>query len=381
MDFTSKLPKSETTIFSLMSALAAEHQAINLGQGFPDYDCNEDLKQLINKYLTEGKNQYCPMPGLLSLRESIAKKIEKSYQVKVSPATEITITAGATQALFTAITAFVHKGDEVIIFEPAYDSYHPSILLAGGIPKPYRMHAPDFKIDWTKVKEMMTDKTKMIIINSPHNPTGSSLNEEDMLSLQDIVAEKNIMVLSDEVYEHLIYDNKDHQSILRFPKLYQQCMAVYSFGKTFHSTGWKIGYAVGPENLMKEFRNVHQWNVFSVNSFIQYALADYLKNPDNYEYLPGFFQKKRDLLLSELKNSPLRSEPAHGTYFQVFDYSEISDLPDFEFAKYLTQEIGVAAIPISPFYSTEIKEQNIRICFAKKDSTLLKATENLRKLK
>ncbi len=381
MDIKSKLPKSETTIFSVMSALAAEHQAINLGQGFPDYDCNEDLKKLINKYLVEGKNQYCPMPGLLALRESIAEKIYKSYEVDINPVDEITVTAGATQALFTAISTFIHSGDEVIIFEPAYDSYYPSILLAGGIPKPHRLYGPDFKIDWNELKDMITDQTKMIIINSPHNPTGTSLEEQDLLNLQEIVKDKNIIVLSDEVYEHLIYDENQHQSVLKFPQLFQQCIAVYSFGKTFHSTGWKIGYAVGPDHLMKEFRNVHQWNVFSVNSFIQYALADYLKNSENYEYLPNFFQSKRDLLLSELEDSPLKSTPASGTYFQVFDYSEISDLPDFEFAKYLTTEIGVAAIPISPFYSIEIKEQNIRLCFAKKESTLLDATKNLRKLK
>ncbi len=381
MDIKSKLPKSETTIFSVMTALAAEHQAINLGQGFPDYDCNEDLKKLINKYLVEGRNQYCPMPGLLALRESIAEKIYKSYEVDINPKDEITVTAGATQALFTAISAFIHSGDEVIIFEPAYDSYYPSILLAGGIPKPNRLYAPDFKIDWNELKDMITDKTKMIIINSPHNPTGTSLEEQDLLNLQEIVKDKNIIVLSDEVYEHLIYDENQHQSVLKFPQLFQQCIAVYSFGKTFHSTGWKIGYAVGPDHLMKEFRNVHQWNVFSVNSFIQYALADYLKNSENYEYLPNFFQSKRDLLLSELENSPLKSTPASGTYFQVFDYSKISDLPDFEFAKYLTTEIGVAAIPISPFYSIEIKEQNIRLCFAKKESTLLNATKNLRKLR
>jgi len=363
-----------------MSALANEHQAINLGQGFPDYDCNEDLKQLITKHLNEGKNQYCPMPGLLDLRQAISHKLNRSYNIEIDASDEITITAGATQALFTAITAFIHAGDEVIIFEPAYDSYFPSILLAGGTPIPYRMYAPDFKIDWTAVEDLITDKTKMIIINSPHNPTGTSLSEEDLLCLQEIVKEKDIVILSDEVYEHLIYDKQEHQSVLRFPQLFQKCIAVYSFGKTFHATGWKIGYAVGPKALMKEFRNVHQWNVFSVNSFIQYALAEYLKIPDSYEYLSSFFQSKRDLLLEELKDLPLEATPAQGTYFQVFDYSQISSLSDFEFAKYLTKDIGVAAIPLSPFYSEEIKEKSIRLCFAKEDSTLLKAAENLRKL-
>ena len=380
MKFTSKLPETGITIFSVMSALANEHKAINLGQGFPDFDCDIKLRQLVTKYLNDNKNQYCPMPGLLALRQSISKKINRSYGMAIDPTTEICVTAGATQALFTAITAFINQGEEVIIIEPAYDSYVPSIQIAGGIPRSYQMTYPDYSIDWNQIESMVNERTKMMIINTPHNPTGTVLAEADLLALENIVANKNIIVLSDEVYEHLIYDEQQHQSVLRFPNLFQQSLAVYSFGKTFHSTGWKMGYCVGPAPLMKEFKKVHQWNVFCVNSFTQYALAEHLQDPDTYEQLPAFFQQKRDYLTNSLANTPLIPKVSQGTFFQLFNYEQISDLEDAEFAKYLTTDIGVAAIPLSPFYSKPPGDKVIRLCFAKKETTLATAAERLAKL-
>lgn len=380
IQYTSKLPISDITIFTVMSALANKHKAINLGQGFPDFDCDDALKVAVEKYLNAGKNQYCPMPGLLDLRQAISNKIQRSYGMKLDPATQICITAGATQALFTAITAFITKGDEVIIIEPAYDSYQPSIRIAGGIPRPYQLAYPDYAIDWNELGAMVTDQTKMIILNTPHNPTGTILRKKDLEALDQIVANKNIIVLSDEVYEHLIYDKEEHQSVLRFPNLFNQCLAVYSFGKTFHSTGWKIGYCVGPQYLMEEFKNIHQWNVFCVNSFIQYALAEHLENPASYENLGVFFQQKRDYLTKKLATVPLKPKVSAGTYFQLFNYESLSDQDDVAFAKYLTKEIGVAAIPLSPFYTTPPGDKVIRLCFAKKETTLAAAAERLSKL-
>lgn len=378
--FTSKLPSTETTIFTVMSRLAREHDAINLGQGFPDFDCDEKLRTLVSKYLNSGKNQYCPMPGLLTLRQAIANKMNRSYEVELNPETEICVTAGATQALFTAITAFVRDGDEVIIFEPAYDSYAPSIQIVGGIPKPYRLTYPDYAVDWNQVENMVNDKTKMIIINTPHNPTGTILKKEDIEALENIVSNKKIIVLSDEVYEHLIYDDAQHQSVLRFPNLFQQCLAVYSFGKTFHSTGWKMGYCVGPEHLIQEFKNIHQWNVFCVNSFVQYALADHLQDATTYESLPHFFQQKRDYLTNQLQDTPLLPKISQGTYFQLYNYESLSQMNDLDFAKYLTSEIGVAAIPLSPFYTNPPGDKVIRLCFAKKKETLTAAAKRLSSL-
>ena len=320
------------------------------------------------------------MPGLLDLRQAISDKIQFTCGQSVNPNEEICITAGATQALFTAITAFVHAGEEVIILEPAYDSYIPSIQLAGGIPRGYQMVYPDYAIDWNEIESMVNEKTRMIIINTPHNPTGTVLKKEDLVALENIVADKNIIVLSDEVYEHLIYDKATHQSVIRFPKLYQQSLAVFSFGKTFHSTGWKMGYAVGPKHLMDEFKNVHQWNVFCVNSFTQYALAEHLQTPSNYTTLPAFFEQKRDFLTNSLKATPLVPQISQGTFFQLFNYAALSDMEDGEFAKYLTREIGVAAIPLSPFYSKPTGDKVIRLCFAKKESTLAAAAERLAKL-
>ncbi len=294
MNIQSKLPAVGTNIFSVMSALANEHGAINLSQGFPDFDCPEALQERVNFHLKNGKNQYAPMAGVPLLRKRLAQKMEKSYGSQIDPDTEITITAGATQALFTAITAFIHSGDEVILIEPAYDSYRPAIELAGGVPVIYELHGPDYQIDWERFGKMISTKTKMIIINTPHNPIGKVRSAVDMQALDELTSGTDILILSDEVYEHLIYDGKQHQSILRFPALFKRSLMVYSFGKTFHSTGWKMGYCVAPELLMREFRKVHQFNVFSCNSFVQYGIADYLENPETYQQLSIFYQQKRD---------------------------------------------------------------------------------------
>jgi len=376
----SKLPGGDTTIFTIMSALAKKHNAINLGQGFPNFDTPLALRELVSKHLHDAKNQYCPMAGLPALREVLAEKIYRSYATTINPESEITIVAGATQALFTAIVAFVHPGDEVILIEPAYDCYKPSIELVGGVAVPYELKAPDFTINWTAFGTLMTDKTKMIIINTPHNPIGKTLKEKDLLALQELTRDTDILVLSDEVYEHLIYDGQTHQSVLRFEALFQRSIAVYSFGKTFHATGWKIGYCVAPEYVMNEFRKVHQWNVFCVNSFEQYALAEYLQNPEPYESLPNFYQAKRDFFAQAISGSRLKPMQSEGTFFQLFDYSEISDEPDTEFAKRMTIEYGVAAIPVSVFYSNQKQNGVIRLCFAKTEDMLQEAGERLQKL-
>lgn len=373
MRILSKLPNVGTTIFTVMSQLAAEHGAINLSQGYPNFDTPQDLKDKVAYYLQNGKNQYCPMAGLIDLREVLADKMHNTYGLRPNPDTDITITAGATQAIFTAITTFVDKGEEVILIEPAYDCYRPTIELVKGVPIPYELSAPDFKIDWDELAALVTVRTRMIIINTPQNPIGKTLKQEDLEALQRITSGTDIIVLSDEVYEHLVYDGQEHQSVARFPELYNRSLLVYSFGKTFHSTGWKIGYCVGPEFLMSEFRKVHQFNVFCVNSFEQYALADYLKDPAPYLELPAFYQQKRDYLQSALEGSRLKPLPSEGTYFQLYDYSEISDEPDTEFAKRMTTEYGVAAIPVSVFYSSQKQNGVIRLCFAKTEDMLEEA--------
>jgi methionine transaminase len=369
----SKLPKVGTTIFSVMSALANEHKAINLSQGFPNFDCSDKLKKLVNKYIEKGYNQYAPMPGVPLLRERIAKKIESSYGTAVDPDTEITITAGATQAIFTAIAAFVQPGDEVIIFEPAYDSYRPSIEVFGGFPIVYQLEAPDYSIDWNAFSKLITQRTRMIIINTPHNPTGTTLKQADLLKLQQITDDSEILVLSDEVYEHLVFDGLEHQSTLRFPNLFQRTLATYSFGKTFHNTGWKIGYCVAPKHLMKEFRKVHQFNVFSVNTPLQYGIADFLSKPKEYLGLNAFYQEKRDYFLEVINDSRFKPIACEGTYFQLVDYSAISNEKDTEFVKRLTIDHGVAAIPVSAFCSSQRNEKVIRFCFAKTEKLLKKA--------
>ncbi|NBC10094.1 MAG: aminotransferase class I/II-fold pyridoxal phosphate-dependent enzyme [Bacteroidetes bacterium] len=378
MQVSSKLPHVGTTIFSVMSALAQEHGAINLSQGFPNFPSSEKLTNLVCHYLKAGYNQYAPMPGLSGLREQIARKAQVMYGLEVDPAEEVTVTAGATQAIYCAIAAFVHPGDEVIILEPAYDCYRPAVEVNGGKPVVYEMQPPDYKVDWNAVQSLVTPATRMIIINTPHNPTGSILQASDMLALQQLTTGTDILVLSDEVYEHLIYDGQEHQSVLRFPGLRERSLATYSFGKTFHNTGWKIGYCIAPPELMKEFRKVHQYNTFAVHRPTQHALADYLKDASTYQSLPAFYQQKRDLLLSELKDSRLRPLPCSGTYFCNFDYSAISDKPDAEFTRWLIEEHGLAAIPVSAFYESGKDERVIRLCFAKTEETLREAGKALR---
>jgi methionine aminotransferase len=336
----SKLPHVGTTIFSVMSALAKEHKAINLSQGFPNFDCDDRLKALVYEQMQIGMNQYAPMAGVPVLRERLAQKIERLYGTVVDPGQEITITAGATQALFSVITAFVRPGDEVILIEPAYDSYGPAVEVNGGKVVPYELHLPSYHVDWEEFQELITDQTRMILINTPHNPTGAIFSAEDMRQLEQIVADTNILILSDEVYEHLIFDGEEHQSLLRFPNLYERGMATYSFGKTFHNTGWKVGYCVGPPHLMAEFRKVHQYNVFSVNTPVQYGLAAYLEEPSVYESLARFYQQKRDYFLELLQGSRLKPIHCAGTYFQTVDYSAISDLPDVKFAEWMTKKLA-----------------------------------------
>ena len=380
MEINSKLPTVGINIFSIMSAMANQYGAINLSQGFPDFDCPKELQNRVNFHLKNGKNQYVPMAGVPLLRERLAKKMENSYGQRIDSDTEITITAGATQALFTAITAFVRNGEEVILIEPAYDSYRPAVELAGGIPIIYELEGPDYQIDWKSFGKLISPNTKMIIINTPHNPIGKIRSEEDMRALEELTKETDILVLSDEVYEHLIYDGKKHQSVLRFPDLFKRSLLVYSFGKTFHSTGWKMGYCVGPELLMREFRKVHQFNVFSCNSFVQYGIADFLEDPATYQQLPEFYQQKRDYFQNQLFGSALNPLSSEGSYFQLYDYSAVSDLPDTEFAKHLTKEIGVAAIPVSVFYSSGRDEKVVRFCFAKKEETLAAAGKLLKEI-
>jgi len=373
----SKLPKAGTTIFSIMSGLANEVGAINLSQGFPNFEVSPELIKLINKYMKEGFNQYAPMQGVLKLRERIAEKMEVLYSANYNPEKEITITAGGTQALYTAITAVIREGDEVIVFEPAYDSYVPSILLSGGIPIHVHLQAPDFRINWNEVKKLINQRTRMIIINTPQNPTGSILTAKDMQQLEKITDGNDIILLSDEVYEHIIYDGYEHQSVARYPKLAERSFIVYSFGKTYHATGWKMGYCLAPEKLMNEFRKVHQFQVFSVNTPLQYALAEYMKDAKHYAGLTAFYQQKRDYFLKLIAGSKFKPLSCSGSYFQLLDYSKISNEKDTDYAIRLTRQAGVAAIPISVFYNVPVDNKVLRFCFAKENATLEQAAEKL----
>lgn len=376
----SKLPRVKTTIFTVMSALAKEHQAINLAQGFPDFEVNPKLIELVTKAMRSGFNQYAPMQGLLSLREAIAEKTQQMYSAIYDPEKEITITAGATQALFTAIAAFVKEGDEVIIIEPAYDSYVPAIELNGGIPKFVQMDDANYQIKWDLVKKLINQKTKAIIINTPHNPTGSVLSAADMQKLEKLLKDRDILIISDEVYEHIIFDGIEHQSVARFPELAKRSIIVSSLGKTYHTTGWKIGYVLAPENLMTEFRKVHQYNVFSVNTPMQQAYADLLKDNSLYLELGQFYQQKRDYFRRLIKSSRFELKPVHGSYFQVLGYRKITDEKDVDFAQRMTTEMGVAPIPLSVFYNNQHDSRCLRFCFAKQDETLEKAAEKLIKI-
>ncbi len=380
MQINSKLPNIGTTIFTVMGGLAKEYNAINLSQGFPDFECDYKLKDLANNYTNKGYNQYAPMQGVLNLRERIAEMLQTCYGVVYNPETEITVTAGATQAIFTSISAFVNKGDEVIVFEPAYDCYIPAIQTLGGVVKPIELSYPNFTIDWQVVKNTITDKTKLIIINTPHNPSGTTLSEFDLSELQNIVSGSNIIVLSDEVYEHMVFDNEKHQSVVRFKALAQQSIIVSSFGKTIHATGWKIGYVVAPKELMIEFRKIHQYLVFCINHPFQMALADYLKDSSAYRDLPMFYEQKRNFFRKLISGSRFIMEPCQGTYFQLVNYKNISEEKDSDFAIRLIKDKGLASIPLSGFYSIPKQQHLLRFCFAKKDETLEKAAEIICKL-
>lgn len=379
---SSKLPHVGTTIFSSMSALASAKGAINLGQGFPDFDCDPALHEAVTAAMKGGHNQYPSMLGVPSLRATIKDKVLRLYGQDYDQESEITVTAGATQGILTSMLAFVHAGDEVIVIEPAYDSYVPSIHLAGGIPVFVAMELDEagFSIPWDQVMASITPKTRMIVLNSPHNPTGFVLTERDITALTDIVSNTSIIILSDEVYEHMVYDGQRHESLSRYPALAERSVIISSFGKTFHVTGWKVGYVLAPSALMAEFRKVHQFNVFTVNTPMQIGLETYLRNPQPYLSLPDFYQAKRDLFRKGLANSRFRLLPAAGTYFQCVDYSNIagvSQLTELAFAEWLTSEIGVAAIPLSAFYQSKTEAQIVRFCFAKQDKTLNSAIERL----
>tara|TARA_R100001369_G_scaffold89785_2_gene127849 strand:+ start:972 stop:2063 length:1092 start_codon:yes stop_codon:yes gene_type:complete len=360
-----------------MSKMAVDFNAINLAQGFPGFESDPVLINLVDKAMKDGYNQYAPMPGDKKLREVISKKIESLYYKKYNADREITITAGATQAIFTVIAATIHKGDEVIIFTPAYDCYKPSVELFGGKTIAVQLQAPNYEPNWDEVANKITSKTKMIIINSPHNPSGMLFSENDMLQLQKLAEEKDLLVLSDEVYEHIVFDGEEHQSAAKYPQLAKRTFITASFGKTFHNTGWKMGYCLAPNHLMKEFQKVHQFNVFSVNHPVQKALATYLQNEDNYLSLPSFYQKKRDYFLDLIKDSRFKFTPSKGTYFQLLDFSEISDERDVDFADRLTKEHKIATIPTSVFNKNNQDFKQIRVCFAKTDEELKKAAEIL----
>ncbi len=377
---TTKLPSVGTTIFTVMSSLANEYNAINLSQGFPNFPVSSELISLINNYMKKGYNQYAPMMGVKELREVISEKTYNLYNVKYNSDTEITVTSGGTEAVFDAITAVVKQGDEVIVFEPAYDCYVPAIELNGGIPVYVSLKYPDYKIDWNEVKNKITNKTKLIIINTPHNPTGAILNEHDLKQLANIVKNTNIFIISDEVYEHIIFDGLKHNSFITVPELQQRSFIISSFGKTFHATGWKSGYCIAPKELTAEFRKVHQFVTFSTFTPLQYALADFLKNPTNYNGLPKFYERKRNVFLNSVKNTKFTFVPSKGSYFQNLCYSAISNESDYDLAIRLTKEIGVASVPLSAFYHDKKDEKILRFCFAKDDETLVKAGERLSKL-
>lgn len=376
----SKLSGVGTSIFSVMSQLATENQAINLAQGFPNFMCNKELISLVNKFMNKGFNQYAPMPGLLTLREQIAIKTEKLYSAIYNPETEVTITPGGTLAIYAAIEALVTPGDEVIIIEPCYDSYTPSVRLAGGVAKYARLQYPKYTIDWNDVKKLVTFKTRLIIINTPHNPTGTVLSASDMQKLEKIVENTDIIVISDEVYEHIIFDGLDHQSVCRFPKLAEHSVVISSFGKTYHTTGWKLGYFLAPENITREIRKAYQFMAFAANTPMQYALAEFIKRENEYLELGAFYQEKRDLFRKLLKGSKFKLLNCSGSYFQSVSYEKITDMNDVEFAKKLTMENKIASIPTSVFYHNNADNKVLRLCFAKDQDTLEKAAEALMKI-
>lgn len=377
MRLKSKLPETGTTIFTVMSALASRYNAVNIGQGFPDFAMSDELTTLVNQAMRENYNQYAPMQGWMPLRETIARKIYDLYGNTVDPATEITITPGATYAIYCALTTILEPGDEVIVLQPNYDSYIPNITVNGAKAVLVDLDLPDYSVNWTKVKSAVTDKTKAIILNSPHNPTGSILTASDIEHLRNIVAGTNIFIVSDEVYEHIVFDNAPHQSILRYPDLYERSCVCFSFGKVFHCTGWKIGYCVAPTSLMNEFIKIHQFNAFSTHTPAQVGLATYLKNADSYLHLPSFYQQKRDYFINAMKQTKFNLFHSSGSFFICGSYHQLSDEPDKDFCIRLTKEAGVTTIPVSAFYQSGTDNKVIRFCFGKKEETLERAVEKL----
>lgn len=378
--FPSKLPNVGTTIFSVMSALANQHQAVNLGQGFPDFGCDPKLLDAVTAAMQAGHNQYPPMPGMPQLREAVAAKIAALHGTHYDPHTEITITAGATQAILTAILATVHAGDEVIVLDPCYDSYAPNIELAGGVIVRVPLTPGSFRPDFAKIAAAITPQTRLMIVNTPHNPSATIWTADEMRQLEALLAPTNVLLISDEVYEHMVFDGAQHESAARFPGLAARAFIVSSFGKTYHVTGWKVGTVAAPAALMSEFRKVHQFNVFTVNTPMQVGLAAYMQDPAPYLELPAFYQRKRDLFAQGLQQTRLKLLPTKGTYFQCVDISEVTDLNEADFCQWMVQELGVAAIPLSAFYGDGFDQKVVRFCFAKQDATLLAALERLRKL-
>lgn len=376
----SKLADTGTSIFTIMSKMAADYNAINLSQGYPGFDISPELVERVNYYMKNGHNQYAPMPGLPLLRQRISNKVSQTHGWNTNADDHITVTSGATEAIFATITALVHAGDEVIYFEPAYDSYHPSVLLNKGVPIPVQLSFPDFSIPWEEVEKKISNKTKMIIINTPQNPSGAILSKGDIERLAELIKNKDIFVLSDEVYEHIIFDDSKHYSVLSNEDLREKSIAVFSFGKTFHATGWKMGYSVASKKITDEIKKIHQFLVFSVNTPIQFAMTDYLQNPEHYYNLPAFFQSKRDLFLALMKNSRFEPLKSAGTYFQTFSYKAITNEPDTLVAEKFTKEYGVASIPFSVFYQDRTDNKLLRFCFAKDEDSLVKAAEILCKI-
>ena len=380
MKLQSKLPDVGTTIFTIMSKLATDHGAINLSQGFPDFACPEALLDEVTRAMREGHNQYPPMSGIEPLRQAIARKLLELYEVKVDPDTEVTVVSGATEGLFNAITAVIRPGDEAILFDPAYDSYDPVIRLAGGRSRRIAMRFPEYRIDWNEVEDNIHPRTRLIIINTPHNPSGAILRAVDLTALIEITHRHDLFVICDEVYEHIIFDGEPHCSVLRYPKLRERAFAIFSFGKTYHATGWKVGYCVAPPELTAEYRKIHQFNTFTTNTPMQYALARFMENRAHYLELPAFYQARRDHLRQAMSGSRFRALPCSGTYFQLFDYSAISTEGDYNLAVRLTRERGVAVIPVSVFYGDHTDNKVIRVCFAKHEDTLDRAAEILCRL-
>ena len=380
VQINSKLPSVGTTIFTVMSAMASQYNAINLGQGYPDFQMNEELMTLVNEAMEKGFNQYVPMQGYLPLRESIAEKVYSLYNNRVDPATQITITPGGTYAIYTSLTTVLQPGDEVIIFEPAYDSYIPNVEINGAVPILISLDFPEYRINWKEVKRKISPKTRVIMLNSPHNPTGAVLTREDIAQLRSIVKDTRILIVSDEVYEHLIFDKLPHLSMLRYPDLAERSFVCFSFGKVYNCTGWKLGYCISSPSMMSEFRKVHQFNCFSCHSPSQVALSSFLKKQESYLSLPGFMQEKRDYFQQLMQQTKFTALPSYGSYFQCYTYERISDEPDAALSARMTKDYGVACIPISAFYKDGTDNKVIRFCFAKKKETLESAVERLAKL-